>query len=63
MNAEKKDCLSLLKGRYPDSPRYFSDSNDEIFAIQLSVQPFYAVSLNIQRVKSKNDDYENRRGK
>lgn len=60
MNAEKKDCLSFMKGHYPDSRSYFIDCIEEIFNIKVYSQPFFADSLNIQRVKSENDDYENR---
>ncbi|SMP26760.1 hypothetical protein SAMN06264346_10956 [Chryseobacterium profundimaris] len=63
MNAEKKDCLSSMKGHYLGSRKYFSNSTDEIFDIQVYSKPCYVDSLNIQRIKSKSDDYEDRGGR
>jgi hypothetical protein len=63
MNAEKKDYLSFTKGYYPDSRSYFNDCIEEIFNKKIYSQPFFADSLNIQHVKSENDDYEDRGGK
>ncbi|GEM_PF-3543963 len=63
MNAEKKDCLSSMKGHYPDSRSYFIDCKDKIFNTKVYLKPFFANSLNIQHIKSESDDYENRGGK
>lgn len=62
MNAEKTNCLSPVKGQYPDSRRDFAYTKAEINTLVYS-EPFLSDSLNIQHIKSETDDYQNRGGK
>lgn len=54
MSAEKKDCLSMMKGQYPDSRREFSDFNTEIHTTQAYKGLFNVKTLAIQNIQSEN---------
>jgi len=62
MNAEKKDCLSSMKGHYPGSRNNFSDSPAILQNTQVCMYFFHAKQLASQPIKSNINDYENRGG-
>lgn len=63
MNAEKNNCLSVVKGNPPVSRNNFGNFCAKIDDTQAYLDSLYAKLLNIHHVKSNGNDYENRGGK